>query len=346
MRLIAESSSAALEDNDGHGRLLVKQCVHALAESLEEPDVSSVTAMVGVADAARGALIEYETSHPSGDALPEWLRYAGKNDHTMTKQKWAKLTAEQKKQYEQVAEQSQSNAAAELRQIVATTMASLGCVAERTVALGDVEACAVIADCLIECAGSEEVGVRKRHFLSHLYIKCILLPRQARDKHRENSKKVPFSQSGVGGTPDAATSIPELARESAAHGLIRLASTGSVDRSTVHRAAVAGCDVSGNHRHYQFVAGFATEAALRCFEDEPTPVRQMLSAKLRAAAESSPWWAEVCSGAPSMFRGAAVEEVAEFWTEKADPFGKKEREWERRGLTTFVELEASAAATP
>jgi len=33
----------------------------------------------------------------------------------------------------------------------------------------------------------------KRHFLSHLYIKCIILPRQARDKHRENSKKVPFS---------------------------------------------------------------------------------------------------------------------------------------------------------
>jgi hypothetical protein len=29
----------------------------------------------------------------------------------------------------------------------------------------------------------------KRHFLSHLYIKCIFLPRQARDKHRENSKK-------------------------------------------------------------------------------------------------------------------------------------------------------------
>ena len=35
--------------------------------------------------------------------------------------------------------------------------------------------------------------VRKRHFLRHLYIKCIILPRQARDKHRENSKKVPFS---------------------------------------------------------------------------------------------------------------------------------------------------------
>jgi hypothetical protein len=26
-------------------------------------------------------------------------------------------------------------------------------------------------------------------FLRHLYIKCIILPRQARDKHRENSKK-------------------------------------------------------------------------------------------------------------------------------------------------------------
>jgi hypothetical protein len=28
--------------------------------------------------------------------------------------------------------------------------------------------------------------------LSHLYIKTIILPRQARDKHRENSKKRPF----------------------------------------------------------------------------------------------------------------------------------------------------------
>jgi hypothetical protein len=37
--------------------------------------------------------------------------------------------------------------------------------------------------------------VRKRHFLSHLYIKVIILPRQARDKHRETSKKdAVFSQ--------------------------------------------------------------------------------------------------------------------------------------------------------
>jgi hypothetical protein len=35
--------------------------------------------------------------------------------------------------------------------------------------------------------------VRKRHFLSHLYIKINILPRQARDKHRENPPKVPFS---------------------------------------------------------------------------------------------------------------------------------------------------------
>ena len=31
--------------------------------------------------------------------------------------------------------------------------------------------------------------VRKTPLLRHLYIKCIFLPRQARDKHRENSKK-------------------------------------------------------------------------------------------------------------------------------------------------------------
>jgi hypothetical protein len=38
--------------------------------------------------------------------------------------------------------------------------------------------------------GSRNLLVGKRHFLRcHLYIKCIILPRQARDKHRENSKK-------------------------------------------------------------------------------------------------------------------------------------------------------------
>ena len=33
------------------------------------------------------------------------------------------------------------------------------------------------------------VRLRKTAFLSHLYIETIILPRQARDKHRENSKK-------------------------------------------------------------------------------------------------------------------------------------------------------------
>eukprot|EP01047_Picozoa_sp_COSAG01_P040004 COSAG01_NODE_3338_length_6234_cov_2.176691_5_plen_184_part_00 len=128
--------------------------------------------------------------------------------------------------------------AAELRQIVATGMQALGCVAERAVLRSDVATCAAIADCLLDCAGSEEVG------------------------------------SGSGGTPDAATAIPELARESAAHGLIRLASNGrnALDEISVHRAAVTGCDVSGNHRHHFFVCGFATEAALRCSEGEQTPV--------------------------------------------------------------------------
>jgi hypothetical protein len=37
--------------------------------------------------------------------------------------------------------------------------------------------------------------VRKTYFLRHLYIKTIILPRQAWDKHRESSKKGRFSQS-------------------------------------------------------------------------------------------------------------------------------------------------------
>ena len=41
-------------------------------------------------------------------------------------------------------------------------------------------------------------GCEKRHFLRHLYIKCIFLPRQARDKHRENSKKSGVLCSGQG----------------------------------------------------------------------------------------------------------------------------------------------------
>ena len=34
--------------------------------------------------------------------------------------------------------------------------------------------------------------VRKTAFLCHLYIKTIILPRQARDKHRESSKRARF----------------------------------------------------------------------------------------------------------------------------------------------------------
>jgi hypothetical protein len=37
--------------------------------------------------------------------------------------------------------------------------------------------------------GLTETGCETRHFLSHLYINTNFLPRQARDKHRENSKK-------------------------------------------------------------------------------------------------------------------------------------------------------------
>ena len=41
-----------------------------------------------------------------------------------------------------------------------------------------------------------ELQVRQRNFLRHLYIKCIVLPRQARDKHRANSKKCRFLEAG------------------------------------------------------------------------------------------------------------------------------------------------------
>jgi hypothetical protein len=34
----------------------------------------------------------------------------------------------------------------------------------------------------------------KTAFLSHLYYKTTILPRQARDEHKENSKTMPFSQ--------------------------------------------------------------------------------------------------------------------------------------------------------
>jgi hypothetical protein len=43
--------------------------------------------------------------------------------------------------------------------------------------------------------GSKRSG-KKTGFLSHLYIKVIFLPRQARDKHRENSKKARFFRRG------------------------------------------------------------------------------------------------------------------------------------------------------
>jgi hypothetical protein len=34
-----------------------------------------------------------------------------------------------------------------------------------------------------------EIMVKKRHFLHHLYLKFIVLPRQARDKHGEKHSK-------------------------------------------------------------------------------------------------------------------------------------------------------------
>jgi hypothetical protein len=84
--------------------------------------------------------------------------------------------------------------------------------------------------------------VRKRHFLSHLYIKVIFLPRQARDKHRENSKKVPFSRrrfrtvDGQGGDCAARTTAKGQAHSAAdrvfRHFQVRFAV--ARERSTYH----------------------------------------------------------------------------------------------------------------
>ena len=47
---------------------------------------------------------------------------------------------------------------------------------------------------------------KKTVFLSHLYIKMIIMPRQARDKHRENSKReTGFLQSSSSGCSKSAT---------------------------------------------------------------------------------------------------------------------------------------------
>jgi hypothetical protein len=37
--------------------------------------------------------------------------------------------------------------------------------------------------------GNASTPAQETAFLSHLYVKTNILPRQARDKHRENSKK-------------------------------------------------------------------------------------------------------------------------------------------------------------
>ena len=51
-----------------------------------------------------------------------------------------------------------------------------------------------IAACKVEkvLRPANHLALRETPFLSHLYLKTIILPRQARDKHRKNSKKMAF----------------------------------------------------------------------------------------------------------------------------------------------------------
>jgi hypothetical protein len=56
-------------------------------------------------------------------------------------------------------------------------------------------------------------SVRKTIVLSHLCINAIFLPRQARDKHRENTqKRLPFSQDKEEGTGNLETDYRKTAR--------------------------------------------------------------------------------------------------------------------------------------
>jgi hypothetical protein len=71
--------------------------------------------------------------------------------------------------------------------------------------------------CAVRCATIaarlRQTLARKRHFLSHLYIKINILPRQARDKHRENSKKVSlFIKQGRSGTSASRPSCTTTSR--------------------------------------------------------------------------------------------------------------------------------------
>jgi hypothetical protein len=73
--------------------------------------------------------------------------------------------------------------------------------------------------------------------LSHLYIKCIILPRQARDKHRENSKKVPFSRS----TAHGRITIPSTAAAAAAAAAVAAA---AADDGSADLGSASGVDVA------------------------------------------------------------------------------------------------------
>ena len=62
-------------------------------------------------------------------------------------------------------------------------------------------AAAAVAERTSLSSSSEWDRSEKTAFLSHFYIKCIILPRQARDKHRESTqnKDYRFAQGGVFG---------------------------------------------------------------------------------------------------------------------------------------------------
>jgi hypothetical protein len=77
-----------------------------------------------------------------------------------------------------------------------------------------------------------DIALRKTAFLSHLYVKTIILPRQARDKHRENSKKEAVFPTSLSESSSSSSPPPPPAfSASAARGVLPGVSSPSLSSS-------------------------------------------------------------------------------------------------------------------
>ena len=121
-------------------------------------------------------------------------------------------------------------------------------------------------------------------FLSHLYIKCIFLPRQARDKHRENSKKerrFPHLRSASGeGTAQHSAALSHddcsvYLREQAQAQSASTSKTDSSNSGSAHRAAADEATRSSAYRFIVLLGGDAA-ATSAASEETSSPIAALL----------------------------------------------------------------------